>query len=78
MNVFLPQGSSNAFVFVWQKLEPVVIIEENVQRIEWVVKPFEGLKEFPDALLLKVALIGSHRTSLLFLPAASDEIMCVA
>ncbi|XP_075870871.1 F-box and leucine-rich repeat protein 13 [Nelusetta ayraudi] len=37
-----------------KKLEPVVITEENVQRIEWVVKPFEGLKEFPDALLLKI------------------------
>lgn len=48
---------------MWQKLEPVVIIEENVQRIEWVVKPFEGLKEFPDALLLKVASITAHFVS---------------
>lgn len=63
MNQLCPRASLNTFVFVWQKLEPVVIIEENVQRIEWVVKPFEGLKEFPDALLLKVASITAHFVS---------------
>lgn len=52
------------FVFVWQKLEPVVVIEENnTKRIEWVVKPFEGFHEFPDALLLKVASITAYFVS---------------
>lgn len=60
----LPWAVWNTFVSVWQKLEPVVITEENnVQRIEWVVKPFEGFQEFPDALLLKVALITAYIVS---------------
>lgn len=51
-------------MFVRQKLEPVVITEENNrQRIEWVVKPFEGFKEFPDALLLMVASITAYFVS---------------
>lgn len=58
MNQLLHWAFLNMFVSVWQKLEPVVITEgKNIKRIEWVVKPFEGFNEFPDALLLKVAFI---------------------
>lgn len=45
-------------------MDPVGTTETG-KKADKVVKPFEGFKEFPDALLLKVVPLKLHSTHLL-------------